>query len=212
MKARSQIITKNYKMPHLYRNELNKIEEIIKELKPRDYKIISSAYEYENINEIPSEIGPLFELEIKTYDPYINIEFRKYEASIYLSNNDLISSGAFSKIDKILTKSERKLFWFPTSNILVPMVLGGIIGQLISRGLPVEPNFLKIFYLFVGILLTIYLFISFKTAFRNFSIIETIQKRERKSFLENNKDQLILITIGAAIGAIATFILEKLFK
>lgn len=210
MKKLSKSISKNYKMPHLYLEDVKEIEEAIKEAKPRIYKITIDNYEYENVAEIPRDISPVYEMDIYSYSPYISIEFRKLGATVYMGEDDLVSAGVFTKIDKVLTKAQRKLLWLPSSNMFISAVFGVIIGQLVSRTLPIDANPFKIVPLILAVLLSIYMIFSFKTALSNYCVIEFLKRSEKKSFLEKNQDQIVLIAFGAIIGAIITVLLEKI--
>lgn len=210
MKKISKPLSKEYRLVHLYLDDLRKIEDVIHEAKPKSYKITADYYEYNTVSEI-SNNGPIYELKIQSYDPYINIEFRKYGASVYISNDDLKLSGVFSKINQILTKSERKVMGFPTSNTFVSIVFGAIEGQLISYALPIKFDGMGISLLLVSIVFGLYLILAFSFVFRNACVIETISRRDKQSFLKKNQDQLILIILGAFLGAIATVLLERFF-
>lgn len=211
MKKIQKPISKEYKIVHLYLDDIENIETVILQAKPRLYKITLNNYEYDNVKEIPRDTGSLYDLEMQTYEPYVSLQFRKYGVRLYVSGDDLVLYGIFSKIDKILEKSERKLLALPTSNIFFSLVLGGLEGQLIIRAFPLSLNFETIIFLVLATLLGLYLFLSYSFLFRSSSVIETIYRREKHSFFTRNKDQLILVMFGALIGAVITVILERLF-
>ncbi len=204
-------ISKQYKMPYLYLDELVQIEEAIKEAEPKEYKITVGNYEYENINEIPRDIGTVYELMFLSHDPCIYVIFGKDYATIRIDKSDVVSLGVFSKIDQILTKSERKFWlaapysalWFciflctlGLSNVLFIMILKqSVLGVSICSP--------------IVVILGLYTIISYLNA-RKFCVIETVpEKNKRVSFFKRNWEQLILISVGAIIGALATFLLER---
>lgn len=211
MKRRHKNLIKNYKMPHLFRDELEKIELILTEANVKGYKIVTPDFEYEKVSEIPKDIKPLFELQIISSDPYMELNFSRNSARIFVGRNDLISQGIFSKIDQILTNSQRKTRWFFSQ--LGPFI-GGASFTLLLIGLSfikTKPNIGIIFLSlsFIGILWGIF---SFRIDLNKFSIIEVIKRREKPSFLKRNKDQILLILLGAIIGSMITLLLKLLLK
>ena len=67
MKKKVKPLSKELKMPCVFLDDLEEIEEIIKnELKPRSYTIETNDYEYTSLSELPKGMKSITELEIVT--------------------------------------------------------------------------------------------------------------------------------------------------
>jgi hypothetical protein len=210
MKRKNQSYIKELEMPRLFREDLISIEKIIKEdLQPKEYKIETKEYEYESVNLIPDDHKTVTELRIQTYTPYISIEFNRFNARIYSADDDLKTTGALTKILEILVKKERRvLYWSQkTSTFLAPILF------LVSFRLLVETGKLELTkqWLTLGIFISsiIWWVASFHTSMRRFSIINFALSRERPNFLQRNKDQIMLLIVGAILGTFFTVFFQS---
>ena len=84
MKKKSQSFSQDFKMPYLFREDLESIENILKELSPQERTFETKDFEYKTIQEIPEDII-VTHFHIQTYNPYINLEFSENNARIYAS-------------------------------------------------------------------------------------------------------------------------------
>lgn len=196
-------------MPCLYREDLEAIEMIIKdELKPREYKFETKDYEFDNIGTIPKDIESSVDFHIQTYNPYISIDFNRFSASVYANDDDLNTIGALTKIIEILSKKERKLlYWSQKFAWVAPMLLIVPISTL-GKIKSTSPWFLLGF----SIPAVILWIVSFYLSVYKFSRINFTSYKDSPSFLKRNRDQIILLIIGAIIGGIITVLLRFLFK
>lgn len=214
MKKIIQSYSQDFKMPHLYREDLKKIEQIISdELEAQKYKIECGGYEYESIDEIPNDTSSANEFSIKTYHPYIDLEFNKYNSRLYAGGDDLKMTGAIKKVEEIIQNKERKVLWFFSQIAfwIAPYLFIGpliVLVGLIKKGAAFH---MIGFLLLLSLSSAIWLWISYYNRLKTFSIIEFINKKDRHNFFTRNKDQIILLVMGAIVGAIATVIIQNIF-
>lgn len=102
--------TRRLKMPQLYREDLESIEQVINELSPKDYRLEVADYKYDKLKSIPEDTETTTEFRIVTND--IDIYFSKNNASISVDKDDLKTTGAKDKIITIISRTERKLLYF----------------------------------------------------------------------------------------------------
>lgn len=213
MKRKNQTFNKELKMPRLFREDLEFIEKIIKEeLQPREYKIETREYEYETVDLIPRDHETVTELHIQTYTPYISIDFNRYSARVYAADDDLKTTGALTKIIEILIKKERKIsYWSQEIAIyLTPFLFGALFTFIITRKIELTRHWLAI-GIFILILVVVWWAVSFYSMFR-FSEINFFTSKKRQNFLQRNKDQIILLIIGAFAGAVFTVLIQGIFQ
>ena len=139
MKKINQLFSKKFKMPRLFRDDLIAMEEIIKdELKPREYKLETKEYEYENVELIPKDTKDTTALTIRTYLPNITIYLSGSNAEIRTYDKpDLATLGVITKISNMIEKRERLvLFWFIRifDHVITSLFLFVIINGLILYG------------------------------------------------------------------------------
>ena len=198
-----------FKMPHLFRDDLEKIEDTIKELNPREYRLESNNFEYEKIEELPKNDAILNEFYIRTYSPYITINFKQDDANIYASCDDIKTVGAIKKTIDIVSARERKnLYRFLKSLFLVEILCVASASLiLIKNEIEFSINRALIMCIFLIIAASL-IFLPRKYFQHQFSIIEFSYKKNKFSFLKRNKEQIMLAFISAIIGAVVTCILQ----
>ena len=191
------IFNRDFKMPHLFREDIEGIEEIIKSLSPKDYSIETREFKYGSINDIPDSTKNTSCFRIIMDKPNIFLYLDRWAANLSSNEGDLKVFGAVSKIAEIIAKRERKVLYY--SQILFFLVF--ILILLFPTRLFVHDNIrlLEINYTsaFVGV---ICLALIFKQNLKNFSIVEFKGKKDRPNFLSRKKDDIIMLFIGAIIG------------
>lgn len=215
MKKKSQFYRRDFKMPHLFRDDLEEIENIIKdELTPGGYKLDSHNFEYKDMQDIQKDTENVNEFHVQTDSPHIMINFDKSNAEIYSGTDDIKTTGAIKKIVDIILKRERKYFYYfvalSTNLIALPFLASILLFAILLKK---EGATFKLFLPIVLFLVTIiWLITAYNCRFNRFSRIEFLYRKDRSSFFIRNKDQIILVIIGAVLGAIATMILEMIFR
>ncbi|OGS34895.1 MAG: hypothetical protein A2474_07905 [Elusimicrobia bacterium RIFOXYC2_FULL_34_12] len=213
MKKMNQSFSQNFKMPHLFREDLEKIEDVIKELSPHRYGFEIKDFEYETIQEIPEDTETLNNFKIQTYDPYISLNLNNFSASIYSNSNDIKVIGAIKKIIDIILVRERKFRWFLAKKSWLLLVAFEIIYAVIIILLCSVRKIIFLNAIFPLLFIAfIWSIISWNLSIRNFSITEFIYQKNKSNFFKKNKDQIILMVFAAIIGSLATIFFQKIFK
>lgn len=198
-------------MPHLFREDLEEIEEVLKESDSNELRFETNDFEYGSVKEIPEKTKQAKDFHIQIYKPYINLNFSKRSAYVYASEEDIKSIGIAGKIVNIVKKRERKFLYY-LKNIF--SVTGCIAFSILSFFLidHIDPS-KKIAILFLILLLySIISFFVFVFPFPSHSLIDFYCINNQENFFFRNKDQIILVIFGAVIGAIVTFIFQKIFS
>src|ERR1035437_9492197 len=92
MKKKTQSFNQAFKMPHLYREDLEEVEAVIKIISPRSYKLETKDFEYTSIQDIPKDTLAVSNFHIQTFDPYISIDFENFSSRVYSSDDDDIKT------------------------------------------------------------------------------------------------------------------------
>jgi len=201
----------NFKMPHLFREDLELLEKIIKEeLKPKEYKLETEEFEYQEFKEISEDTETTSEFHIQTHSPYISIDFSNHSARLYADSDDLKTIGALKKIEEIIFRRERKTLW-RISNLSMWSIVLIYLPQLLSIMSPkIGSKLVFILLLTFIVMVILWFFIGFRSL-NNFSLIEFAYSKNKPNFFTRNKDQIILIIFGTIIGALVTIIFQKIY-
>lgn len=203
MKKKVKAYSKVLKMPLIYMDDLRAIEKIIKEeLKPREYKLETADYEYDKLDDIQNNNETNTELLIRTYSPRIIIDFNRYGARIYASDDNLDTIGALTKIYDILALSERVLLyksqkfamWVAPIFMFLPLMLLYTIDNV--------NKYTKWGLLMFSCLSLIWWAVSLYIGNYKYSILYFTDKKDNPGFLKRHKDQIILGSISAIFTAI----------
>lgn len=204
-------IKKDYKMPHLYLDQLIEIEDCIKEAGYKNYDITSGDYKYQNINEIPKDTKATNEFSLHIGFLYLILSLYQSNAYFEIRDNSLKSIGLFNKIDKILRGCERKVLWFFSIIGIYGLVTIAFLVFFVYFLEEIENTILDLTLFSILVLFIIWAPIAWYFHFKKYSIIEFIAKDKKQNFFIRNKDDLIKIIITAVITGIVGFFIGKVF-
>lgn len=189
----------------LYLDDLKKIEAMLNEVS-KDIKIESEGYEFSNIDElIQLQKESIETLCMKIYNPYLSIEFKKNEVWLYIADDTALSRGIYEKIKDYLYKHKRNLSWVRKNSLYTSIILIGysIISGFFIKYMGITFAKINLAFMIGMFLLVIY----FSRA--QFSLIYLVRRVEKPSFVERNKDRIILSIISAVFGGLVTWILRN---
>ncbi|MEK7080851.1 MAG: hypothetical protein AAB902_00425 [Patescibacteria group bacterium] len=211
MIKKSQSLSKNYKMPHLYLDDLSSLEEIFKESNPKKYKLETKDFEYQSTSELKEDNSIIHELVFRTHEPYISLSFDKNSARIYTDNDDLTTSGLISKINNKIKPTEQKGLFYIVK--IIPFIGPPTFVWTLLSGIfywKKNGEILSILLFIIAIITGFASYLSFKKDIWEYSTIELSLRKNKKNFFERNKDQLINTIISVLLGAILTYIITTL--
>jgi hypothetical protein len=211
MKKEKRGFRQIFKMPHLFREDLEAIENILKELSPKEYGLETEDAEYDTIKDVEENLK-ITNLSFHTYNPYIYLNFGESGAYISADSDSLEVLGTIKKIADIISRRERKFLWYMVR--LAPLLLV-IFAPLLTLLILLREegiNISNVFLIFVAISLGLWPVVAYYIGFNRFSIVEFVYKKDRVNFFIRNKDQLLLIIIGTIIGSLITLLFQRIFK
>ena len=136
----------------------------------------------------------------------------KYSADIYVYNNeDIKALGVLSKIATILSKRENKILNILVSNWML-LLFNGLIWFVLWF-FPINENKILTPTMFIFIfLMGLFWFIwDIKIIANKYSLIYLYDSKA-PGFFERNRDNIILLIIGAVAGGIITEIISKVLN
>ncbi|MGK0448547.1 MAG: hypothetical protein ACJA2M_002344 [Polaribacter sp.] len=210
MKKILKPIIKEYPPLNLY---LEQIEEISKTLHDNDIKhtFKTADYEYDDLTTFTnSNLGKTIEqLEISSYNPHIRLDFEKLWAKVYFSSDDVIMTGIYHKVEKIINNS-RRIFSFGYSYYFIWLIIFMNIGLTITNSkLNLIPKSIE-----NGLFIISWAW-NFKVLYIRLwkhSTINISRKNDNPNFFQRKKDELILTFITLVIGAVINYLLQPYLK
>jgi len=205
MKKLNKPLSKEFSPVKIYLDDLESIEELFPKRK-RDYKIETEKFEFSNVGELNQKLQNevITNLKIYSSDPYINVEFHKMWARLYVGSNDNTVAGVFYKLEQIISSCTRRpSFLYSHYTLLIGYFLFTVI-KVLSKGSTYQiVSFLNYGFL-IWALWVIYIRLS------KHSEIILSKRHDFQSFLIRNKDQIVVGGISAILGVIGTIIAYKL--
>lgn len=209
---------KNYSIElpplHLYRDDLNDIETILRsELGVRKCEVSFDDYEVESFEDIPENHKPTDNFSIQTHSPYISIDIGRWSSVVYVANYDnLTIRGGVEKIKAILIKRARRRVSKLRKALSISSSIVAILLTLFLVTAAVLRDIIDlVFIVLIFLLIILFVYVSIRL-FPTRSIVEFSFESKKKGFWQRNKDQIILIVISAAVGAIITLTLTYFFR
>lgn len=194
-------ICKEYLPVKIYVDDLEKIVAVLDDNSIK-YSLETDNYKYDSLTELINATADrkTKNLKIQTSNPYMTIEFHKMWAKIYVSVDDMLTTGLFHKIDEIINQSRRLIpFFYSYSFVWLVNILLPIESALLNRDGKLFPEYIDT---------TLYILWVFWLARATYirlvkhSSIQLIKKEHVSSFLQRKRDDLILALLSALVGAI----------
>jgi hypothetical protein len=199
-------------MPHLFREDLENIEEIIlNDLGPQRYSIETTTHEYSKLAEIPEDSIAQNNCTISSWAPNLTILIGDNSATISTYDDDLKCLGVLEKIKSIILKRERRFLWFVVERC--SLLFAAVVGLFFTRA---EFSFgyhnydrgaQDLFVAFIAILLTLFLG---HLKFYRYSVIEFSRMSRHAQLSEQQKLAYFSSVAGACVGAGATLFIQWL--
>ena len=206
-----------FKMPHLYKDDLEAIEKILQEeLHTRSFSIEAGGYHYDSVREIDNQNAPVTELKIETHEPYITINFNKHSANLFISDSEVNTLGAASKIEQIIERRQRNFRW--TNAKLATWLSGGVTVIFLlafTTNFSSKHLFATSIY-FVGFILScIWIYSSYHQSLKQYCKVEFVESINRTSFWIRKKDDVLVAVIstffGAILGVLGTLFVQTFY-
>jgi hypothetical protein len=150
----------------------------------------------------------IHELELRSYRPFIGVDFGPGRIWLYAAEDDPASKGTFDKIREIVRARRHRLSWllYGMGGSAVAGSLGGVAIGVIA----VSAKHEDWVTLGVGIGLLViaaaWAIWSTHVTFERHSTIVLRNRADAPGFVRRNRDALVLLVIGAVLGAVVTLI------
>lgn len=209
MEKINKTLSKEYLPVKVFIDDLKKIEEVLNNLTSSiDFEIRTDDYKFTSIEELiaNSEGEKINSLAISIHSPYISIDFRKMSTRLYCGSDDMVATGAFHKIDSIISSTLRKPSFFYSYyftygfNILWLIFLN--ISNVASK-------------VILGFLLSLYFVWVFWVGYirlMNSSEIVFENKGSVRGWFIRNRDQLFIGVIITLVTIVSTHYFPELLK
>jgi hypothetical protein len=196
MKTINESIDKYYSPIKVHIDDLNEIERIIKE-SCAGVEVDAAGFKFDSITEMVENLRgrSIIGVKITTSKPYATIDFMKLYTHLYVSSSDTLGSGLFHKLDQIVRRTRRPLWFFYTSYFAWGL---GILLPVISSFILTDS---KYYYTFVSLVFAWILWVVYVRLQRQSLVILTAQS-SLGNLWTRKKDEIVIAVISAAIGAI----------
>jgi hypothetical protein len=204
-----------FKMPLVYRNDLEAIEKLIQSLHPKRYRLACGGVEYEHLADIPSEIEAVEVLVIYTHNPCLRLKFARSWAELYSGEDSTEVNEAVREVSQIVTETERPLLWAFSkySAWLAPLLgfgsLAVALGLILLDLLPIKSLYLVSWLLS---LVSVWWIIGHRYSLHSFSRIELQRPRGRRPAPRDRSEKSLIFIAGTAAGMLTTWLLGKFFE
>lgn len=215
MKRMDHSTRREFKMPRLFYDDIEKIFAILNAAKPGSVTISDGEYEYQNPDEITVDNRVVNTFEIRTYDPYISLTLSNHDAHIYVgSTEEPVGLGLATQIGDIVEARERRFRYniFRFSSYF----LGLFVINVIYHASPVSGmSFSETYFVpeITGVaLILLYTYFFLQYRLHSYSTVVFAHSSKQKSFWHRNSDQLIVSAFTAVFSVLATLLVQHLLN
>ena len=204
MEKISQHLSKEFSIVRLYLDDLEAINEILSQMEG-SVTWTTETYKFDSLNELLDnyKLPAIHKLVIESRVPYVTIELRHFRSTVTVVSYEPRDEGIFTQLNKILQNSQSKYqYLFSTKFFWILM----IIFFLALYG--IEPEIHPgIYGTYLALAFSLSFYGGWIKAYKN-TKIKLINRHEEKNFWARNKDQIILIVIGALLGSLLTYLIQ----
>lgn len=183
------------------------LTEIVSSLKQHaeEVHVSTEDYLFKSLDELKEHVGAqatLFALDINTLQPSVSIDLARSHSRLYISAGPQ-AAQLLLDLDGILSRCQRPFpwayrFWFvmllPVVSVVLNVFYLNARPEMVAQIASLALNGLSLWAVWVTYV-----------NLRRLCVIKMQRRSERRSFLERNQDQLIMLLVGAVIGGFATF-------
>ena len=218
--------SKRYGPLVMWLNDLNELFSIFSKLQSFEgFEFIVDNTKFDTIEEFTQEYQGRdpHEIQVRIYKdnsikPLVDIHLSPNYTGLSILSNDLIISGLFREIDLILSRCQRKPFWFFDNSFCFKFALFWFVAcsvlstfPYIFLGLTPFKIYLNNIFWFVLPFLCIWLLFTTHMHFKKLAVIHSMSREMRPSFIKRKKDDIFLALICIIAGTIITKVVDNLF-
>lgn len=210
MKEIRKPIRKEFPPIRLYLDDIDAIYEVLKK-NCGTVTIETDKYEISDTTQLKDiGVNEIHTMIFKCQKPYIDIELRPFEATIYISEDSTVNRGILSQLEETLKKCERKII-----RILVSTPSSFVAGALLAVALIQISDSLEGWLAILLTIITLSVFAlffvrSYRLSIHQHSTIILSERRQTIGFSQRNKDRIIVGIIVAAISVSLTVLAFKI--
>jgi len=192
-------------MLRLYSDDLENINKLMSQLSKKT-SWTTDKYNYNSFEEFNAnnKERELKKLEIKSFEPFISIDLSQHSGELRVHSTEIVHDGIFHSLDKILSQRDIKFITLLEAKPIHLIYLG--VFLVVISFIKISPLILLIpfiiFILFQGLVGYI--------RFTRSSMVKMHPFGDEKTFWTRNKDQVILLILGAIIGSALTVLINYL--
>lgn len=192
------------KLPPLriYEDELRELYSFLTDTCEESISIETCGYELDSIDEcrnLPEKQS--HEITISCKKPYLQIQLTQHYGEMYCGDANIEAEGIISRAEQILRKGERnhprlteKWWW------LIPLFAG-----LLGMGCASQ----SVSLIAVGTVLLVLSWVVVVVEYRlSYNTVVFALRKDAPSFWSRNKDQVLLLFIGAVVGSLFTIVVS----
>jgi hypothetical protein len=192
----------------LWLDDLTEIVTVLME-KSKKVQISTEDYRFGTVDELKEHVGSQtqFALEIDCYDPYVSIDFDRNSVSLYVAAGDQ-AFHLFNEVDGIIARRQRRFrllysWWL----LMVASAVIIVADYFLFFGAPELEPYVR----FIPPLLIICFIGPMFIRWQRVSVIKLQRRSDAPSFLERNKDKVLMMIIGALITLAIGAVKEKFY-
>lgn len=180
-------------------DDLAKIFEI---LGNKEISISTSDYKFESLDELKEHFGPvdIYELKLSSSNPSASVDFDRISTTSFVFQSP--TSGQLNlELSEVLASCQRRptILYSNWARFFLP-VLPAALSWVWNPKIAEFPILLP-----VNVLLLLWIVWTTFVGLRRNSVIKLIRRHEASSFFGRNRDQLLLLFMGAVVGGCITF-------
>lgn len=198
-----QPIRVKLRFPHLYKEDILRVESILKkEDNDGFFVVVDKEYKYKSVEEASRHKKSARFLGISIGTPFIFLVLSPSEAYIHANSDSTKERGVVNEIQEVVKQGEQNILWFVC--VYLPIVFGIILGWIIGT------SFSQANYKLAGLSLVAFIGYNVFTIYFGNKKFSTVRFLDKENFFEKNKDELMRDIIKIILGAVIGFVFGKL--
>lgn len=195
----------SFRPVRLYLDEVEAIFEALSQA-GGSLKVRVDRFEFDSPAELEKHSQKIVnQLYVRSDDPFIQVDFDPYGASVYSSDDDALSRGIVDRVREIVVPNQRRLAWLSLYGV-VPQLFGwaSVTGGAVAAAKSVWWGLALA--VIAAVAAGSWWIAAYRSDTKRHSVIHLIHRAAAPSFLQRNRDQLVVLAISNLLVGAVTFV------
>lgn len=173
----------------------------------KNIEISTEDYRFSTLDELKQHVGSRtqFNLALMTdANPHVTIDFNQHKPRLYVAGDAAQATHLYHELNSLLSRCQRSFPWMYSLRFAIILAFVVLTAEYFVYWRAFASIAPQIFTALLAVVGPLVVWVSF-VKLRRVCVIRMQRRADRPPFFERNRDQLVVLLIGALLGGGVTF-------